>query len=69
MTMGPRAAAAVLAAAILLSHLPLLTAGYVQDDHVAVETNDIVASGDLAAIWGAGYWDATRGGTGRSTGR
>jgi len=60
--MGPRAAAAVLAAAVLLSHLPLLTARYVQDDHVAVETNDIVASGSAAAIWGAGYWDATRGG-------
>jgi len=60
--MGPRAAAAVLGAAVLLSHLPLLTAGYVQDDHVAVEANDIVASGDAARILGSGYWDATRGG-------
>jgi len=47
---------------VALTHLPLLSAGFVQDDHVAVETNDLVASGDAASIWGAGYWDATRGG-------
>jgi len=61
-TIGPARAAALLAAAVLLTHLPLLSAAYVQDDHVAVEDNDVVAHGDLATIFGAGYWDATRGG-------
>ena len=62
MTVGPRAAAAVLAAAVVLTHRPLLAAGYVQDDHVAVEGNELVLSGSAAAIVGAGYWDAARGG-------
>jgi protein O-mannosyl-transferase len=61
-TPSPRAAALVLAASVLLSHLPLLFAGYVQDDHIAVEDNAIVASGAVTDIIGAGYWDAARGG-------
>jgi len=59
---GPLAAAAVLAAAVFASHLPLLVAGYVQDDHVAVEGNTIVESGGASAIVGASYWEGARGG-------
>jgi tetratricopeptide (TPR) repeat protein len=59
---GPLAAAAVLAAAVFASHLPLLVAGYVQDDHVAVEDNAIVASGDASAILATSYWEGARGG-------
>jgi hypothetical protein len=58
---GPWAAASLLAAAVLLSHLPLLRAGYAQDDHVAVEGNAIVAAGDASAIVRAGYWEGVRG--------
>jgi tetratricopeptide (TPR) repeat protein len=59
---GPLAAAAVLAAAVLASHLPLLTAGYVQDDHVAVEGNTVVAAGTASTIIGSSYWESARGG-------
>jgi len=59
---GPLAAAAVLAAAVFVSHLPLLDAGYVQDDHVAIEGNPIVAEGAVSAIVGASYWEGARGG-------
>ena len=62
MKTGPLAAAAVLAATVFVSHLPLLVAGYVQDDHVAVEGNPIVAAGTASAIVGASYWDGARGG-------
>jgi hypothetical protein len=61
-TPSPRTAAAFLAAAVLVSHFPLLSAGYVQDDHVAVEHNATVAAGSVATILRSGYWDATRGG-------
>lgn len=61
MTFGPKAAAGLLAAAVLASHLPLLTAGYVQDDHVAVEGSVVVARGSLASIFGASYWEGARG--------
>jgi hypothetical protein len=59
---GPLAAACVLAAAVLVTHLPLLGAGYVQDDHVAVEGNAIVEAGSLSAILGASYWEGALGG-------
>jgi hypothetical protein len=59
---GPLAAAAVLVAAVFVSHLPLLDAGYVQDDHVAVEGNPIVAEETASAIVGASYWEGARGG-------
>lgn len=59
---GPLAAAAAIAAAVLLSHLPLFRAGYVQDDHVAIEGSRIVASGDASAIVAASYWEGARGG-------
>jgi hypothetical protein len=59
---APRVAAVALAAAVLVSHLPLFSAGYVQDDHVAIEGNALVASGSASAIAGASYWDSARGG-------
>lgn len=62
MKTGPLVAAAVLAAAVFASHLPLLDAGYVQDDHVAVEGNAIVESGAASAIIASSYWEAARGG-------
>lgn len=62
MKTGPLAAAAVLAATVFVSHLPLLDAGYVQDDHVALEGNPIVSDGTASAILGASYWDGARGG-------
>lgn len=62
MKTGPLAAACVLAAAVLVTHLPLLGAGYVQDDHVAVEGNAIVEAGSLSTILGASYWEGALGG-------
>ena len=62
MKTGPLAAAAVIAAAVAVSHLPLLTAGYVQDDHVAVEGNAIVAEGTASTIVSSSYWETARGG-------
>ena len=62
MKTGPLAAAAILTAAVFVSHFPLLDAGYVQDDHVAVEGNSIVSQGAASAIVGASYWDGARGG-------
>ena len=62
MTTGLRSAAIVLAVAVVASHFPLFVAGYVQDDHVAVEGNGIVAAGNAAAIVGASYWEGARGG-------
>jgi hypothetical protein len=59
---GPLAAACVLAAAVLVTHLPLLRSGYVQDDHVAIEGNPVVESGSLSTIFGAAYWEGALGG-------
>ncbi len=53
------AAAIVLVA--LLSHAPLRHAGYVQDDHLAVEGNTAVARGQLDAIFAGSYWEGARG--------
>jgi len=58
---GPLSAAALLTAAVFVSHLPLLDAGYVQDDHVAIEGNPIVSRGEASAIVGASYWDGAKG--------
>jgi tetratricopeptide (TPR) repeat protein len=55
-------AAFVLAASVLVSHAPLLRSGYVQDDHVAIEANALVAAGSVSAIVNAGYWDSAVGG-------
>ena len=62
MKTGPLAAACVLAAVVFVVHLPLLGAGYVQDDHVAVEGNPVVESESVTAILGASYWEGTLGG-------
>lgn len=62
--MASSRALALLAAAILLSHLPLLRAGYVQDDHVAVEGNAVAARGSIAEIASGSYWQGAHGGTG-----
>ena len=62
MKTGLLTAASVLAAAVLVTHLPLLGAGYVQDDHLAVEGNAVVEAGSAAAILGASYWEGARGG-------
>lgn len=53
-------AAAVLLVA-LLPYAPLLDAGYVQDDHLAVEDNAIVARGSLAEIFSTSYWEGAKG--------
>lgn len=53
------APALLLLAAVFVSHLPLLSAGYVQDDHLAVEANPVV---DAASIVSASYWEGVRGG-------
>jgi tetratricopeptide (TPR) repeat protein len=44
-----------------VTFLPLRHAGYIQDDHLAVEQNEIVARGDLAEIFGSYYWAGARG--------
>ena len=62
MKTGPLAAACTLAAAVLVTHLPLLRSGYVQDDHVAIEGNAIVESGSLSTIFRAAYWEGSLGG-------
>lgn len=62
MKTGPLAAAALLVAAVFASHLPLVGAAYVQDDHLAVQGSAIVAEGRADAILGASYWDGQRGG-------
>ncbi len=62
MKTGPLTAACVLAAAVLVTHLPLLNAGYVQDDHLAIEGNAIVEAGSLSGILRASYWEGALGG-------
>jgi len=52
---------ALIAALASVAHLPLRNAGYVQDDHLAVESNPIVARGDLAEIFGTDYWAGATG--------
>ena len=47
----------LLLGAVLLTHLPLLRAGYVQDDHVAVE-----AAHGSSGILTASYWEGLKGG-------
>lgn len=57
-----RWAPALLLGAVLVSHLPLLRAGYVQDDHVAIEASHVVAEGAAGDILAASYWEGARGG-------
>jgi len=58
---GP-AAAGLLFALVLLSHLPLLHAGYVQDDHLVVAAPTGGAAGAPTQILTASYWEGARGG-------
>lgn len=46
---------------VLVSHLPLRFADYVQDDHLAVEGNLIVERGRLAEIYSSSYWEGASG--------
>lgn len=48
---------ALVAAAVLAAHLTVLPAGYVQDDHLVVESNPIVERGDPVEILGSAYWE------------
>ena len=56
---------AALLVLIVVAHLPLRNAEYIQDDHVAIEQNPIVARGDVGEIFAtsywAGYWAGARG--------
>ncbi|MCP3902284.1 MAG: tetratricopeptide repeat protein [Planctomycetes bacterium] len=46
---------------VVLAHLPLRHSEYIQDDHLAVEENVIVARGDLGEILGSTYWEGASG--------
>ena len=46
---------------VLVTHLPLRFADYVQDDHLAVEDNVIVERGNLAEIYSSSYWEGASG--------
>jgi Tfp pilus assembly protein PilF len=50
---------------VVLAYLPLRQGGYVQDDHLAVETNRIVAEGNLGEILQTSYWEGAEGNDGR----
>lgn len=65
---GDPSATVTLALAALLvlvlsaaAYLPVRSADFVQDDHVAVEENPIVARGDLGEIFSTDYWAGTSG--------
>lgn len=53
----PRSAALLVVLAVLAAHWTAFGAGYVQDDHPLVETNPLVARGDVAEILSAAYWE------------
>ena len=55
--MSRRALLLLLLAAVFAAHLTALDAGYVQDDHVLVESNPVVARGNLGEIVSAAYWE------------
>ena len=42
-------------------YLPALSNGFVQDDHVVVETGAVVARGELREIFATDYWGALKG--------
>ncbi len=61
---GARSSLTVLAgllAAAVVTHAPALVAGYVQDDHVAIESNPVVARGDVLEILTSSYWKGAQG--------
>jgi tetratricopeptide (TPR) repeat protein len=45
----------------IFSHAPLFVAGYVQDDHLAIESNPVVARGSLGEIFTSSYWKGAEG--------
>ncbi len=53
----PRGAALLVVLAVLAAHWTAFSAGYVQDDHALVETNPLVARGQVAEILSAAYWE------------
>jgi len=46
---------------VVIVHLPLRKSEYIQDDHLAVESNRIVQRGDLAEIFSSTYWEGASG--------
>jgi len=52
----------ILVVSTIASYLPVGRAGFIQDDHVAYETNPIVARGDLREIFATDYWAGATGG-------
>ena len=46
---------------VVTAYLPLRHADYIQDDHLAVEQNPIVARGDPVEILSSSYWAGARG--------
>ena len=51
----------ILAIVGVLAHVSLRRGEYVQDDHLAVEHNLIVARGDVHEIFGTSYWAGAKG--------
>lgn len=56
-----RAAATAILALALVAHLPILRAGYVQDDAIAIEKNPVAIRGDLGEILSSSYWKGSEG--------
>jgi tetratricopeptide (TPR) repeat protein len=56
----PRLAGLVAAAAIL-AYSPIFGGKYIQDDHLAIEDNEIVARGHVGEIFSTSYWEGARG--------
>lgn len=50
-----------LALLIVVAHLPLRHAEYVQDDELAVERNRVVEHGGIEEIFSTSYWEGARG--------
>lgn len=59
--MGRRAALAAVVVSGVLALSPLRHSAYIQDDHLAIEKNAIVARGDLREILSTDYWAGAQG--------
>lgn len=46
---------------VVIVHLPLRRSAYIQDDHLAVESNRIVQRGNFAEIFSSTYWEGASG--------
>ena len=51
----------VILVVVVVAHAPLRHSEYVQDDHLAVEQNEIVERGRLAEIFSTSYWEGAQG--------